>query len=114
VQRGGVRFGVLCLSSLLLVAGVSASAAGGAATFQEKCAFCHGDNGQGIQGLAPPLKGSSFVASASEAQLKSQILNGRTGKDRRYRDIPGGMPGVFMPASEMEALVKYVQGDLQR
>lgn len=114
LQHRGLRHSGFSLVPLLCASAMSAVAADGAAIFQEKCAFCHGDKGQGIQGLAPPLKGNSFVASASDAELKAQILNGRTGKDRRYRDIPGGMPGVFMPESEMEALVEYVKGDLQR
>jgi mono/diheme cytochrome c family protein len=112
--RRGLCFSVLCLPALLLWVGMPAAAVDGAATYQEKCAVCHADKGQGVQGLAPPLKGNKFVAESSEAELKSQIINGRTGKDRRYRDIPGGMPGVFMPEPELAALVKYVKGDLQR
>jgi mono/diheme cytochrome c family protein len=105
---------MLYLLGLSLLGKTVLAMAGGAATYQEKCAVCHADKGQGVQGLAPPLKGNKFVAESSAAELKSQILKGRTGKDRRYRDIPGGMPGVFMPEPELEALVKHVRGDLQR
>jgi len=114
MQTAGLRFLVPSLLGILLLGRTLVATADGAATFQEKCATCHGDKGQGIEGLAPPLKGNTFVTSASAADLKSHIVNGRTGKNRRYPKIPGGMPGVLMPEPELEALVKYVTGDLQK
>ena len=75
---------------------------------------CHGERGQGIPGLAPPLKASAFVTSAAPNEIKETIIKGRVGQNRRHPNIPGGMPGVPMPDEEAEALVKYLKGDLQK
>jgi mono/diheme cytochrome c family protein len=86
-----------------------------AALFESKgCVSCHGVKGQGIPGLAPPLKGSPFVTSSSAAEIKATIIKGRVGANRRHTNIPGGMPGVAMDDADAESLVKYLKGDLQK
>ncbi|WKX75097.1 c-type cytochrome [Zobellia laminariae] len=58
----------------------------GAKMFYEICASCHGVNGQGIEGLAPPLMGSEHVANTERLGLI--ILHGLEGpitvKGKRY------------------------------
>lgn len=86
-----------------------------AALFESKgCVSCHGAKGQGIPGLAPPLKDSPFVTSSSPAEIKTTIIKGRVGANRRHTNIPGGMPGVPMDDADAESLVKYLKGDLQK
>ncbi len=68
----------------------------GAKMFYEICASCHGINGQGIQGLAPPLMGSEHVADAERLGLI--VLHGLEGpisvKGVHY-DLNLAMPGLI-------------------
>ncbi|MBU2976593.1 DUF7133 domain-containing protein [Zobellia sp. B3R18] len=68
----------------------------GAKMFYEICASCHGVNGQGIEGLAPPLMGSEHVANTERLGLI--ILHGLEGpvtvKGKRY-DLNLAMPGLI-------------------
>ncbi|CAM4375104.1 c-type cytochrome [Zobellia roscoffensis] len=68
----------------------------GAKMFYEICASCHGVNGQGIEGLAPPLMGSEHVADTERLGLI--ILHGLEGpitvKGERY-DLNLAMPGLI-------------------
>lgn len=50
----------------------------GAEYFLARCASCHGVDGQGITGLAPPLVGSAWVTGSSERLLRI-VLHGLRG-----------------------------------
>ncbi|MBI2860741.1 MAG: cytochrome c [Chloroflexi bacterium] len=69
--------------------------------FASNCASCHGQDRQGVTGLAPALTASSLSAR-SEAEIKEAIAKGR--------------PGTAMPpweaslnAAQIEALVKFLK-----
>ncbi len=47
----------------------------GAQIYVEKCAVCHGENGEGI--TAPAIGGSMFLATATDAFLRHAISEGR-------------------------------------
>jgi mono/diheme cytochrome c family protein len=70
----------------------------GAVIYQTICKTCHGDDGNGIASLAPPLNGSEIV-NGSKDVLISIILKGLTGpvkiKGHLYNapEIAGEMPG---------------------
>ncbi|WP_225902007.1 DUF7133 domain-containing protein [Zobellia barbeyronii] len=68
----------------------------GAKMFYEICASCHGVNGQGIEGLAPPLMGSEHVANTERLGLI--ILHGLEGpitvKGKEY-NLNLAMPGLI-------------------
>ncbi|MEO1013160.1 MAG: c-type cytochrome [Bacteroidota bacterium] len=68
----------------------------GAKLFQDICASCHGINGQGIQGLAPPLMNSEHVADPERLALI--VLHGLEGpvtvNGKRY-DFNLAMPGLI-------------------
>ncbi|MBU3027907.1 DUF7133 domain-containing protein [Zobellia galactanivorans] len=68
----------------------------GAKMFYEICASCHGVNGQGIEGLAPPLMGSEHVANTERLGLI--ILHGLEGpitvKGEQY-NLNLAMPGLI-------------------
>jgi len=62
----------------------------GAKLFQQRCASCHGSNGQGGKGtgvtysrprdlsiVAPSLNNSGFLASANDELIKHTLMNGR-------------------------------------
>ena len=82
--------------------------------FKETCGICHGEAGEGMKGLAPPLKGNDWVKSASEGDLATVITKGRQGDAKRHKDIPGPMPANSMSDSRLKAVIGYIKGDLQK
>ncbi|MDB4925906.1 c-type cytochrome [Mucilaginibacter sp.] len=70
----------------------------GAAIFNTVCKTCHGEDGNGIPSLAPPLNGSEIINGSKEV-LISIILKGLSGpvmvKGHLYKapEIGGEMPG---------------------
>ncbi len=68
----------------------------GAKIFRQICAACHGVNGAGTEGVAPPLMNSEYVASSPE-RLGLIILHGLTGPvfvDGKWYEINQAMPGL--------------------
>lgn len=82
--------------------------------FKETCGACHGEMGEGLKGLAPPLKGNEWVKGASDADLANVIVKGRAGDAKRHKDLPAPMPPNSMSDSRLKALVAYLKGDLQK
>jgi mono/diheme cytochrome c family protein len=104
--------GGLCLAACAVVPG---TALADAATFEKSgCTSCHGDKGQGVDGLAPPLRNNAWVKSASADQIKETIVKGRKGKERRHPNFPTGMPPNSVPDEDLDKLVAHVKGDLQK
>lgn len=70
----------------------------GARIFETVCQTCHGKDGNGIAGLAPPLNRSEFVADKNK--LIPVVLFGMTGpvqvNGKLYKspEINGDMPGI--------------------
>ena len=104
---------LLAFSAALLCGGVQA-AAPGASVFEEVCAACHGDKGQGIPGLAPPLKGSEFVKSQDAKSLAAFIQHGRSGKEKKFPQFPSDMPPYGGGDAKAQAVADYVKGDIQK
>ncbi|QCX01324.1 c-type cytochrome [Aggregatimonas sangjinii] len=68
----------------------------GAKMFYQICASCHGANGQGIDGLAPPLMNSEYVADAKRLALI--VLHGLEGPvhvNGELYDMNLAMPGLI-------------------
>lgn len=68
----------------------------GAKMFYQICASCHGSNGEGIEGLAPPLMKSEHVADAQRLGLI--ILHGLQGPvsvNGKQYDFNLAMPGLI-------------------
>src|SRR5690606_22634778 len=53
--------------------------AAGKALYAGTCSVCHMDNGDGMDGVFPPLAGSDYLDSHSTEQLIAIVLNGLTG-----------------------------------
>jgi mono/diheme cytochrome c family protein len=68
----------------------------GAKIFRQICAVCHGINGEGIDGVAPPLMNSEYVSNSPE-QLGLIVLHGLSGpiqvNGKRY-EFNQAMPGL--------------------
>lgn len=91
----------------------SAMAVDAAALFASKCAACHGPKGEGTP-VGPAQRGNAFVTKGKPDEIKKVIMEGRVGKDRKYPNIMAEMPKGLVTETEAEALVKYLQGDLQK
>ncbi|GAA4918882.1 hypothetical protein GCM10023313_23160 [Mucilaginibacter defluvii] len=71
----------------------------GATIFSTTCQTCHGADGNGIKGLAPPFNRSQWV-TGDKRKLIGIVLNGLTGpvevNDHLYKapEINGDMPGI--------------------
>jgi len=110
------------MKSLLVVVAVVASlafagttfAADGAKIFAEKCSACHGAKGAGTPGMAPALKGNEFLTKGDAGEIKKIITGGRAGKDKKYANLPIDMPAAPLPDADLDVLVKFLQGDLQK
>jgi mono/diheme cytochrome c family protein len=84
------------------------------AYFKETCGACHGEGGEGMKGLAPPLKGNEWVKGATESDLAHVITKGRSGDAKRHKDLPAPMPPNSMSDSRLKGLISYLKGDLQK
>ncbi|MER3480166.1 MAG: cytochrome C biogenesis protein CcsB [Meiothermus sp.] len=107
------------LSALILAAllgpATPALAQNGSSLYQQNCAFCHGDAGQGRPGAFPPLAGHSVeLASApgGRSVLIQTVLFGLQGeilvKGQRYSGV---MPGYAqLRDEEIASLLNFVLG----
>jgi ubiquinol-cytochrome c reductase cytochrome b subunit len=93
--------------------GAAASASNGAQVFSQNCSSCHGANGQGQPGVAPPLAGNPFVTGDAKAVI-NVVSNGLHGQT-----IMGQSYGAQMPAwkatlskSDLAAVITYIRGGL--
>ncbi len=81
----------------------------GDVVYLDNCSFCHGQTGEGIEGLGLTLAGSSFIAELDDEALKEFILNGRMDDD------PANVTGQIMPpidyleGKEYTALIQYLR-----
>lgn len=103
---------VIVFSSLLIFSG-SAIAADGGKIFKEKCSMCHGLKGEGTP-MSPSIKGNEFITKGTAEEIRKVILEGRTGASKKYPKIPIDMPKMPMPDADVDALVIFLQGDLQK
>ena len=90
----------------------------GAAIFNTVCKTCHGEDGNGIASLAPPLNGSEIVTGSKEV-IESIILKGLSGpvkvKGHLYKapEIGGEMPGFAdnkdFTDNDIAQIINYVR-----
>ena len=94
----------------------------GAALFTSSCQTCHGPDGNGVAGLAPPLNGSEWV-TGDKNKLISIVLFGLTGpvkvKGHLYKapEINGDMPGIGydkdLPNEDVAQVLSYIRRSWQ-
>lgn len=65
--------------------------------YRTTCSACHGGNGRGVEGLAPPLDGSEYIKGSTQ-RLGLVLLHGMKGpltvKGKRY-EMNAQMPGLL-------------------
>lgn len=77
-------------------------AARGQATFAANCAVCHGDKGQGNQGMAPNLTDNTWLWGGSEKAIIETITGGR------HNQMPAWEG--FLTDEKIHILTAYVWG----
>jgi putative membrane-bound dehydrogenase-like protein len=90
----------------------------GAAIFNTVCKTCHGEDGNGVTALAPPLNGSEIVTGSKEI-LVSIVLKGLSGpvkvRGHLYKapEISGEMPGFAdnkdFTNNDITQIINYVR-----
>ena len=88
--------------------------ADGAAIFKAKCAACHGQKGEGMNGMAPAQKGNKFITEGKAEDIKKVVLEGRIGAAKMYKEFPIDMPKSGLSDADATDVVKFLQGDLQK
>jgi mono/diheme cytochrome c family protein len=80
----------------------SGSARAGAKLYENNCAQCHGDKGQGVVGAYPALAGNRAVTMASTDNLVQIILNGGYAPATAGNPRPFGMPPFMLVLNDTE------------
>lgn len=86
----------------------------GAKLFRQICAACHGINGEGMEGVAPPLEHSEYVSESAE-KLALVMLHGLRGpvhvNGKKY-ELNQAMPGILANESltnkDIADIISYV------
>ena len=80
----------------------------GMAIYQDKCQNCHGNKGEGLLALIPPLTDSSYLKN-NKAALACMVKYG-TNKTLTVagRDFDGKMKGVDMAPVEIAEVLTYI------
>jgi mono/diheme cytochrome c family protein len=74
----------------------------GSKLYEQHCAQCHGDKGQGVPGAYPPLAGNRAVQMAVTANLVQIVLNGGFAPATAGNPRPFGMPPYVLTLSDAD------------
>jgi mono/diheme cytochrome c family protein len=90
----------------------SGTMARGQKIYDQRCAYCHGDQGQGVPGAFPPLAGNRSVNMAQTANLTQVIAHGGYLPSTSGNPRPYGMPpfGQVLDAADVAAVLTFVRG----
>jgi mono/diheme cytochrome c family protein len=82
--------------------------ASGSVVFQTHCQNCHGRNGEGLQGLIPPLTDSIYLKTNKDL-LACSIKNGLKGKINIVgKEFDGSMPANDFAPIEIAEVLTYI------
>jgi mono/diheme cytochrome c family protein len=83
----------------------------GADLYKQHCATCHGDAGQGVPGIYPPLAGNRAVTLAPPHNLVQVIRKGGFAPATAGNPRPFGMPpfGQVLNDDEIAALATFLR-----
>ena len=79
--------------------------------YEQHCAQCHGDKGQGVANAYPPLAGNRAVTMASMENLVQIVFNGGFAPATAGNPRPFGMPPFVLVLSDSEAaaVITYIR-----
>jgi mono/diheme cytochrome c family protein len=80
----------------------SSSAKAGAQLYENHCAQCHGDKGQGVAGAYPALAGNRAISMPATTNLVQIVLNGGYAPATAGNPRPYGMPPFMLVLSDSE------------
>lgn len=88
-----------------------AARSGGAEIYRQRCASCHGEQGQGAAGAYPALAGNRAVQMASAANMVQLVVHGGFLPSTAGNPRPYGMPpfGAVLDEAEIASVVSYVR-----
>ncbi len=94
-------------------AGAPAAGANGAQVFSQNCSSCHGANGQGQPGVAPPLAGNPTV-TGDPKDVITIVENGLHGKTIMGQTFAAQMPPwkSSLSKADIAAVITYIRGSL--
>jgi mono/diheme cytochrome c family protein len=108
------------IAFLLVIAGTIASCqsdeqlefnryySSGRVVYQSHCQNCHGANGEGLQGLIPPLTDQAYL-KANKNVLACSVNNGLKGKITiQGREFDGTMPSNDLAPINLAMALTYV------
>jgi len=84
----------------------------GGKIYDQRCAYCHGDQGQGAAGAYPPLAGNRAVNMSPPTNLIQVVSHGGFLPSTAGNPRPYGMPpfGQVLDAAEVAAVLTYIRG----
>ncbi len=84
----------------------------GGRLYQQHCASCHGEQGQGVPGAYPPLAGNRAVTLPVTANLVQVVLHGGFAPATRGNPRPYGMPpfATTLSDADVAAVLTYIRG----
>jgi mono/diheme cytochrome c family protein len=87
----------------------------GLKVYDRHCAHCHGDEGEGVSGVYPALKGNRAVLLADPTNLVQAVLFGGYGPSTAGHPRPVGMPPFILELQDqdMAAVLSHVRQTLQ-
>jgi cytochrome c5 len=80
----------------------------GSVIYKTSCQNCHGENGQGLAGLIPPITDSAYLKT-NKASLACNVKYGLKGKVQlSNKSFDGEMPPVDLTPIEIAQVLTYV------
>ena len=81
---------------------------GGAVVYHDHCRNCHGDKGEGLNGLIPPLT-DTLLLKSDKNKLACQLKYGLNGKITvNGKTFDGAMPASNLSPIEMAQVITYI------
>jgi len=100
------------LESFQPQSGAAAAAAQGKRVYEQICGICHGNDGAGKPGQAPPLAGSEWVLAKGDNRLVHIPLEGLSGtlmvKGKEWNLNMAAM-GIALSDSDLAAVLTYMR-----
>ena len=93
--------------------GAAAALAKGKGIYENVCGICHGADGMGKPGVAPPLAGSEWVMAKGYARLAHIPLagiNGTISVEGKDWTMAMAAMGAALPDDDLAAVLTYIRG----